>query len=139
MKLGEVIYAKTHADFLNQLLGTKHKAWMKSSVMLPDGKRLWMIELGNHVTPAGWINQLVGRDKISERHLGGGYAFDSHNTYYGAREDGVSWGPETRVIFDIIKGSLGRKYIFRGVFRIDRDKSSVTENVWKLIAEEYIF
>lgn len=38
MKIGDCIYAKTHAQFLNQILGKEYKAWMKSSYELPDGK-----------------------------------------------------------------------------------------------------
>ena len=139
MKVGEIVYARTNADLLNEVLGTNYKAWMKSSIMLPDNKRLWMIELGNFVTTAGWKNTLLGGTKLSEIHVGGDYTFDSHNTYWGARQSGKSWGPEIRVVFDIVKGSYSRKYIFRGVFRLNREESSISENVWDLIMDEYNF
>ena len=80
MKIGEYIYARTHADFLNELLGTNYKAWMKSCRSLPDGKQIWMIELGYFVTPAGWRNQLTEKG-ISEKHMGSEYAFEGHETY----------------------------------------------------------
>ena len=137
MKIGEYIYAKTHAEFLNELLETDYKAWMKSSIILPDGKRLWMIDLGNFVTSSGWQNVLIGNNKISEKHISKDFAFENHNTYWGARQSSKSWGPETRVVFDIVKGGSSRKYIFRGVFRLNREESSIEENVWDLIMDEY--
>lgn len=42
MKSGEVIRVRTNAELLNELLGQKYKAWMKS-VFDFDGKRIWMI------------------------------------------------------------------------------------------------
>ena len=137
MKIGEYIYAKTHAEFLNELLGTDYKAWMKSSIMLSDEKRLWMIDLGSFVTPSGWQNVLIGNNKISEKHIAKDFAFENHNTYWGAKEARKEWGPDTRVVFDIVKTSCSRKYIFRGVFRLNKEESSVRENVWDLIRDEY--
>ena len=75
MKIGEVVYARTHAELLNELLGTNYKAWMKSGIRLPDGRWLWMIELGNFVSTSGWINRLVGMNKISEKHIGKDFSF----------------------------------------------------------------
>ena len=57
MKLNDTIYAKTNAEFLNQLLNKNYQAWMKSSIKLPDGKLLWMIELKDDETASrhdGW-------------------------------------------------------------------------------------
>jgi hypothetical protein len=139
MKVGEYVYARTNADLLNEVLGTNYKSWMKSSIMLPDGKRLWMIELGSFVTNSGWINKLVSLNKLSEKHMSGDFAYEAHNTYWGAKKVGKDWGPETRVIFDKVSCGSTRKYIFRGVFRINREESSEKENVWDLIMDEYIF
>lgn len=137
MKIGEVVYAKTHAELLNELLGTDYKAWMKSSIKLPDGKLLWMIELGNFVSVSGWINRQVGFDKISEKHIGEEFDFDAHNTYKGAIIDRQSWNSADRVVFDMIKSGTSRKYVFRGVFRLNKESSTVDENIWELIMDEY--
>lgn len=137
MKIGEVVYAKTHAELLNELLGTDYKAWMKSSIKLPDGKLLWMIELGNFVSASGWINRQVGFDKISEKHIGTEFDFDAHNTYKGAIIDRQPWNCADRVVFDMIKSGTSRKYVFRGVFRLNKESSTVDENIWELIMDEY--
>lgn len=137
MKIGEYVYARTHAELLNELLGTDYKAWMKSSIKLPDGKLLWMIELGNFVSPSGWINRLIGSNKISEKHIGKDFSFEGHNTYKGAIHDKMAWSPADRVVFDMMKIGSTRKYVFRGVFRLNREDSTECENIWELILDEY--
>lgn len=137
MKIGEVVYARTHAELLNELLGTNYKAWRKSGIRLPDGRCLWMIELGNFVSTSGWINRLVGMNKISEKHIGRNFSFEGHNTYKGAIIDRQSWGPTERVVFDMDKSGSLRKYVFRGVFRLNKEESTIDENIWDLILDEY--
>lgn len=139
MKIGEFIYAKTHAEFLNELLGTHYKAWMKSSLMLPDGRRLWMIELGDFVSPSGWINRLDGTHRLQEKHVENGFTYEAHNTYKGSILKGNAGASQDRIVFDICKIGGTRKYIFRGVFRINKAESSLNENVWDLIWDEYTF
>ena len=138
MKKGEYIYARTHADFLNELLGTNYKAWMKSCRKLSNGRQIWMIELGNFVSPSGWINQLTEKG-ISEKHIGREYAFEEHETYVGAMLCGKYWDDSDRVVFDIVKSGAIRKYIFRGVFRLNKKESTLNENVWDLILDKYMF
>ena len=139
MKIGESVYANKHVEFLNELLGTDYKAWMKSSRKLSDGKLLWMIELGNFVTKAGFINKLVGQDKISEKHSEKDFAYEGHNTYKRALSNGQSWDYSERVVFDVVKLGSSRKYVFRGVFRLNKEESTVEENIWNLVADEYKF
>ena len=45
MKINEFVVAKTHKDFLNELLGLNLGGYGKSSKKLDDGKLLWMIRL----------------------------------------------------------------------------------------------
>lgn len=135
MKSGEFVYARTHADLLNELLGTNYKAWMKSGIRLPDGRWLWMIELGNFVSPSGWKNRLVG-NKISEKHVGRDFVFE-HNTYKNALLIGKKFDSSDRVVFDMDKSGSHRKYVFRGVFRLNKEESTLDENVWDLIMDEY--
>ena len=133
MKVGECVYASTHAELLNELLGRHYKAWMKSSLTLPDGKMLWMIELGDFVSPAGWKNKLVSNTRISEKHVEKGFTYKEHGTYKG----GYWPYPMVRVVFDVRKDGYRRKYIFRGVFRLNTEECKLDENIWDLIKDEY--
>lgn len=137
MKIGDYICARTHAEFLNQVLDKQYKAFMKSSIKLSDGKLLWMMDFGDFVTSAGFKNKLVGRDKISEKHVGDDFVYERHNTYVGAIVNNKTWDDSDRVVFDVVKGSLSRKYVFRGVFRLNKDESTLKENVWDLISDKY--
>lgn len=136
VKIGTSIEAKSHAEFLSKLLKKEYKGYMKSGKKLSDGKLLWMIELGPFETPSGWINQLVSKNLITETHIGITFAF-GHNTYKHAILTGQKFDDSDRVIFDIIKKGTHREYIFRGVFRLNKTKSSLKENVWDLIMSEY--
>ena len=138
MKAGEYVYARTHAELLNELLGTNYKAYMKCAKKLPNHKLLGMIELGNFITPAGWINKFKTRySEISEKHVGDKFAYAEHDTYINSILYGGNFDDSDRVVFEIIKGGNMRKYIFRGVFRINAEKSTAEENIWDLISEEY--
>lgn len=136
IKTGESIEAKTHAEFLSELLKKEYKGYMKAGKKLSDGKLLWMIELGPFETSSGWINQLVSENLITETHVGITFDF-GHNTYKNALMTGQKFDDSDRVIFDIIKKETHREYIFRGVFRLNKIKSSLKENVWDLIIREY--
>lgn len=137
IKIGTTIEAKTHAEFLNELLGTNYKNFMQSGKTIQDGRRLWMIELGPFVSPAGWKNQLILNDLIIETHVGIKFEFSKHDTYKHALLTGIKFDDSDRVIFDIVKKETHREYIFRGVFRLNKTKSSLKENVWDLIMSEY--
>ena len=136
IKIGESIEAKTHAEFLSKLFKKEYKGYMKSSKKLSDGKLLWMIELGPFETSSGWINQLASKNLITETHIGITFEF-GHNTYKRALLDGQPFDASNRVVFDIVKSDVRRKYVFRGVFRLNIEKSSLNENIWDLIMSEY--
>ena len=46
---------------------------------------------------------------------------------------------ESRVVFDLVEFGSYRKYIFRGVFRLDKEKCTYSKNVWHKISDEYKF
>ena len=135
MKIGEFVYANTHAELLNELLGTNYKAFMKCAIKLPDGKLLWMIELGNFVSKSGWINRLTSTVRITEKQVA--REFTGHVTYRKALLENEYFDSRDRVVFDIVKGWNSRKYIFRGVFRLNKEESTDEENIWDLVADEY--
>ncbi len=141
MKASEVIYARTHAALLNQLLGKNYKQYMKSSIKLSDGKLLWMIELSPNESPSHWINQpLDDNQKISEKHVGSGYEYECHGTYLDALKRRIYWDDSDRVVFQKVEfPNQGRKYIFRGVFRLNKDACTLDENIWERVSDQYDF
>ena len=72
----------------------------------------------------------------TETHLGTIFDFE-HNTYQHALETGQYFDDSDRVVFDIVKQFGRRKYVFRGVFRLNKAKCTLCENVWELVLSEY--
>lgn len=130
MKLNEITYARTHADFLNKKFGTNYKAWMKSVYYLNDEYEVWMVRFDG-VLRDGWKNTYCG-DIIKEE-----------NCYYERREwDGMPI-PQTlgykKLAFEIVEGRYGeRKYVFRGVYKYQKDISNPYKTrVYKRISNEF--
>ena len=134
MKTNEFVVARTHKDFLNKLLGLNLGGYMKSSRALDDTKLLWMIRLDGKVSSAGWRNYLASPDEIIEEHIGCEFDFETHHTFLSGGEPF-----EIRVVFDIVESGLYRKYLFRGVFLLDKEKCTSNKNVWHKISDEYNF
>lgn len=140
MKSGEFIYAKTHADFLNQLLGRHYKAFMQSGIKLQDGKWLWMIRLGNFIAPSGFKNYFETPERIIEEYVGPkDHPFERQGTYVDVILNNKPKYSTERVVFDIVELSSTRKYIFRGVFCLNKEECTLEKNIWDCIDEEYQF
>ena len=130
MKLNEITYAKTHADFLNKKFHTNYKAWMKCSYYLNEKYEVWMIRFDGKLRD-GWKNTYNG-DIIKDE-----------NCYY----DRKSWDglpiPQTlnhiKLVFEIVESGYGeRKYIFRGVYKYQKDISNPYKiRVYKRISSEF--
>ena len=67
MKNGAIIYAKTHAEFLNQAFGTNYKAWMKCVWNYDEEWIVWMVRFNEK--EGGWTNTFVSDTRIREENL----------------------------------------------------------------------
>lgn len=78
MKTGEPIYARTHAEFLNQAFGTNYKAYMKCVWKYDENWIVWMVRFNTE--NAGWTNTFISDSRIKEenlKHVGFGMASQS--------------------------------------------------------------
>ena len=139
MQIGEFIVARTHAEFLNQLLSRNYKGFGKSGLSLPDKKWLWMIRLGDFISKSNWRNCLEDEALLTEEHFGSFFDYQ-HTTAKLAQKNGV-YVPafEDRIVFDIIEYGKERKYIFRGVFTLDNARCTLNKNVWIKYSDSYSF
>lgn len=132
MKIGEVVYAKTHAEFLNKTFGTNYKAWMKCCYCLNIKYEVWMIRFDGKARD-GWKNFYNG-DIIKDENL-----------FY----DRKSWDNiplpktlyHTKLVFEIIeKSSIDRMYVFKGVYEYQKDISNPYKvRVYKKLSNEFNF
>lgn len=67
MKTGEPIYARTHAEFLNQAFGTNYKAYMKCVWKYDENWIVWMVRFNTE--NAGWTNTFISDSRIKEENL----------------------------------------------------------------------
>ncbi len=127
MYVGQSIYARTHAQFLNEVVGTNYKQWMKSTYPLSDYSDIWMIRFTPEgISNAGWINTLSQNGKLLEERLIAA-VYPSHKRGLFAR---------TRVVFEIVETPYsGREYVFKGVFKCTECTRSYHK--WYRVSDEF--
>ena len=113
MKKGDIIYADTNAELLNNIIGTHYIDWMKTIYFYGDNAYIWMVNIDGRER-SGWRNWF-SNDYIIEEQL---------DTKV------VSWGgiplsemaKKTRFVFEKKDGY----FRFLGVYKIDQNKSNIT-------------
>ncbi len=119
MKIGDYIYAATHADFLNQAFGKNYKGWMKSAWKYDSDNIVWMVHF-DKTNRDGWKNSFVSDNRIKEENLYGQRLWDGEPMEH-------ILGPN-RITFEIVDGNGSRKYVFKGVFKYDKKNSNPLSN-----------
>ena len=67
MKNGTIIYAKTHAEFLNEAFGTNYKVYMKCVWRYDEDWIVWMVRFNKE--NGGWKNTFISDSRIKEENL----------------------------------------------------------------------
>ena len=112
LKEGDIIYADSHADLLNQVFGTNYKAWMKSVWNYNDETVVWMVRFNQE--RSGWYNSFVSNSRIREENI-------YRRRYWNNRH--IRYVDKKRIAFEIDDSKAYRKYIFRGVYVYDEETS----------------
>lgn len=119
-KSPEVVYACTHAEFLNQRFGTSYKAWMKSRWPYDADTWVWMVRFDDK-NRGGWKNRILNSDEIWEEYVG-----ESTPTYIG---DTTKY----RIVVAVLKGCQGREYHVLGKFKLDEARSTRGRHVLRRV------
>ena len=133
MNTGDIINARTHAEFLNILIGRNYRGYMKCTHNLGCNNVIWMIRLDGQVTKAGWRNSLEqAGDVIVEEYVGNpADKMKGHCSYPMY---------QTRYVFDISEDLKGRRsYIFRGAFTLSTATVNNERRVWEKTQETVNF
>ena len=131
MEAGNSITARTHAEFLNTVMGTNYDAWMRCTYPISDDFVMWFIRLDGRESSMGWTNTLVSQDKIVETYTGDpNKRIDTHKT---------TDYPKKRAVFNIVNSGGRRKYIFKGVFKFSFKESNNDKRIWYKVSEQYSF
>ena len=96
-----------------------------------NGCFIWMIRLNGQKSDTGWINSLTnGGNTVTEIYVG---------LPYQRLQGHKKFPVKKRLIFDVIENAYGsRRYVFRGVFKLDAN-SDDDNHIWNKISDEYTF
>ena len=112
MKNGTIIYAKTHAEFLNEAFGTNYKAWMKCVWKYDENWIVWMVRFNKK--DGGWTNTFISDSRIKEENIGGNICYDGKP---------LSRLYKKRIVIQIEDLGHTRKYICKGRYIYDEKNS----------------
>ena len=130
MKVGDCFYARTHAEFLNRTFGTNYKAWMKSVWTYDADTIVWIVRFDGKIRD-GWKNYFVSGNRIYEENLYRREIFYGKSMRFFLTQD--------RIVIEIDDSSSDRKYVFRGVFRYDKNNSDpYMVRYYDKISDEFI-
>ena len=130
LREGQVFEARSHVQFLNELLGLDLPKW-RSSTYMYRGVSIWMIRLDG-VNRSGWRNEYITSDRIQQENV---YRI----TVWGGRPFlDVTKEQATRLVMEIIETPDGtREYVFKGVYQFNELDSDIKYQYFDKIASEF--
>lgn len=133
MRIGEITYAKSHAEFLNKKFGTNYEGWMKCCYNINHEYEVWMIRFDGKLRD-GWKNFYNG-DIIKDE-----------NIDYNRKTWSGKILPKTlyhkKLVFEIVEnkryGYTERMYVFRGVYEYQKNESNPYKvRIYKKISDRF--
>lgn len=116
MHTNDYFFAKTHAEFLNKVLGTTYLQWMKSVRNYDSKTIIWMMRFDKE-TRDGWGNSFIGANELLEENLKPGRTtYDKTNLKEHLKL--------RRIVIAIDESGYHRKYIFKGVFVLNEEREN---------------
>ena len=115
LKVGDCIEARTHYEFLNKVFGKNYKLWGSCVWKFDSDTIVWMVRF-NKVCD-GWRNTFLTKDCIMEENL------EAKPDWKGTKVENEPTLRMRRVVIEIDGKSYNRRYIFKGVFKYDQERS----------------
>lgn len=113
----KIVYARTNADFLNQVYGTNYKGFMRGRWPYKDDTWVWMVRMDEQIRQ-GWKNRIISQDEIWEE-----YVLDDEPTYSSEPER------KYRIAVRIVDAPNGRQYHILGRYRFDFKNSTAGRHI----------
>lgn len=129
MKKGEIIYARTNAEFLNALINKNYKQWYKCTYELNNDTFIWMICLNNS-NNVGHRNKFENDCTIIEQ-------FDTSLPKNKRFNHGLE--RPFRLVFEKIKTANGCAYKFHGLFKLVTPVIDEYKRTLKSVNDDYNF
>ena len=130
LREGQVFEAKSHVQFLNELLGITLPEY-RSSTYMYQGVSIWMIRLDGE-NRSGWRNLYITPDRIQQENV-------NRITLWGGRPFlDVTKEQATRLVMEIVEMPDGtREYVFKGVYQFNELDSDIKYQYFDKIASEF--
>lgn len=119
----KTIYARTNADFLNQVFGTNYRAWMKSRWEYDEDTWVWMVRFDQKLR-IGWANRIISDKEIWETYIGA-----EPPTYVRDKK-------KYRIVVATKDTAFGREYQILGLYQFDNTQSGLGRHVFIKVREQ---
>ena len=128
LKTGNTFLVNTHAELLNEVFGTNYQKYMKASWRCSKNAFAWIVRIDGKER-SNFANTWLNEDTILQHYLGTNNMFDGKPLELDAPND-------HRLVFEVID-SWRRKYIFKGVFLLNRDKSTPRDMIFQRVSDTF--
>lgn len=126
LKLWQVCKAKTHFEFLNKTFGTDFIFYRKNYWWYNQKIMVWFPRIDGKIKD-NFKNTFLDKSTILQTYCGETELFDG-------RPLTLDPSGTFRLIFEVVDNP-NRKYIFQGVYVLDRDISTPKEMVFKKVSD----
>ena len=132
LREGQVFEAKSHVQFLNELLGITLPEY-RSSTYMYQGVSIWMIRLDGE-NRKGWRNTYVTPERIQQENIHCKKFWNGVPFMEATREQAI------RLVIEVCEMADGeREYVFRGVYEWNEADSNLKYQYFDKIASEFEF
>ena len=118
-----IVFARTNAEFLNQVFGTDYEGFYRSRWPYDDHTWVWMVRMDGEVRN-GWYNREIGSDEVWEEFVG-----STQPSFRNQKE------MPYRIVVKIVDGGSGREYHILGKYRYDFQNSTYKKHIFKKTSE----
>ncbi len=135
IKTNDIFYANSNADLINNLFLTSYTEWKSSiwpktsNTAISDKYALWMIYFDENKT-SGWVKTYEG-DRIKSEKV-------NPNLYDNGKPADTSSLFKYKIVMSIEDTRLGRRYVFKGVYRYNERLSSNFCRYYDKISDVFI-
>ncbi len=135
IRLNDIFYADSNADLINKLFLTNYTEWKSAiwpktpNTAINDKYALWMIYF-NEIKTSGWVKTYEG-DRIKSEKV-------NPNLSDNGRQNDSSSLSKYKIVMSIEDTRLGKRYVFKGVYRYNKRLSSNFCRYYDKISDEFI-
>lgn len=123
--MSKIVYAKTHAEFLNKVFKTNYAGYGRGRWPYDSDTWVWMVRMDDTVRE-GWVNKIIDTNTIWEEYVWPGtpsYSAQSERKY--------------RIAVRIVDAARGREYHILGKYVFDFNNSTMSRHILKKVADIY--